>query len=45
VDGCPQRREEVFLAGTEPEPCAEHQSALRRWWHNLFHKDKPVRSL
>jgi penicillin-binding protein 1A len=40
VAGCPQRREEVFLAGTEPPTCPLHEGAFRRWWHNLFHPDK-----
>jgi penicillin-binding protein 1B len=40
VGGCPQRREEVFLAGTEPQTCPLHEGAFRRWWHNLFHPDK-----
>jgi penicillin-binding protein 1B len=45
VDGCPQRRSEVFLAGTEPDPCPLHQSAFKRWWHNLFHRDKRRKTL
>lgn len=38
TSGCPERVEEVFAAGTEPEACALHQNLFRRWWDRLFHR-------
>jgi len=45
TQGCPQRVEEVFAAGTEPGPCSLHQNAFRRWWDRLFHhpRERPPR--
>ncbi len=40
TDGCPQRVEEIFAAGTEPGDCALHQNAFRRWWNKLFRRDR-----
>ncbi|HZN53839.1 MAG TPA: PBP1A family penicillin-binding protein [Candidatus Polarisedimenticolaceae bacterium] len=40
VAGCPDRVEEVFAAGTEPEECPIHENAFRRWWQKLFHRDR-----
>jgi penicillin-binding protein 1B len=37
---CPRRVEEIFAVGTEPSPCSLHQSAFRRWWEKLFHRDR-----
>jgi membrane carboxypeptidase/penicillin-binding protein len=38
--GCPERRDEWFLRGTEPdEPCERHGGQLRRgFWRRLFGK-------
>lgn len=38
TDGCPERKPEVFAAGTEPAPCPLHQNAFKRWWNKLFHR-------
>ncbi len=40
VSGCPERAEEVFAAGTEPGPCAQHQGGFKRWWNKLFQKSR-----
>lgn len=45
VAGCPERREEVFLAGTEPDPCPLHENIFRRWWHKLFHHGRSRRAI
>ena len=37
---CPSEAEEIFAAGTEPPPCSAHQSAFKRWWDKLFHRDR-----
>jgi penicillin-binding protein 1B len=37
---CPSEVEEIFAAGTEPPPCSAHQSAFKRWWDKLFHRDR-----
>ena len=42
-DGCPERVPEVFIAGTEPPLCEEHQGGFRRWWRRLFHRDAEAR--
>jgi penicillin-binding protein 1B len=42
-DACPERRPEIFIAGTEPELCEEHQGGFRRWWRRLFHRDAEPR--
>jgi len=37
VGRCPNRQEEVFIAGTEPtEECPLHSSRLFRWFHRIF---------
>lgn len=39
--GCPQKREEIFVAGTEPTtPCPLHRRGLAGWWDRLFGKTK-----
>lgn len=39
--GCPERREEVFVAGTEPgEACALHERGFLRWLRRLFRRDE-----
>ena len=43
VAGCPERVEEVFASGTEPEECPLHDNAFRRWWERLFHRDQEPR--
>jgi penicillin-binding protein 1B len=43
TEGCPQRVEELFVAGTEPAACSLHQNAFRRWWNKLFHRRAGVR--
>ena len=40
TEGCPERVEEIFAAGTEPGPCSRHQNAFRRWWNKLFHRPR-----
>jgi penicillin-binding protein 1B len=42
-DGCPERVPEIFIAGTEPPLCEEHQGGFRRWWRRLFHRDAEAR--
>jgi len=42
-DGCPERAPEIFIAGTEPPLCEEHQGSFRRWWRRLFHRDAEAR--
>jgi len=36
TEGCPERVEEIFIAGTEPPACSLHQSGFRSWWNKLF---------
>ncbi len=37
VAGCPQRRKELFLAGTEPvKKCPLHSRGLKGWFKRLF---------
>lgn len=46
VPECPEKFDEWFIAGTEPdELCIEHGSPLRRWFRDLLHRDSrsPVR--
>ncbi len=40
TDGCPERVDEVFAAGTEPPACSLHQNAFKRWWNKLFHRQR-----
>ena len=37
-ESCPHTAREIFLAGTEPEPCTEHSGITYRvesWWNRV----------
>ena len=38
TEGCPERVEEIFAAGTEPAECTLHQNTFRSWWNRLFRR-------
>lgn len=41
VPECPEKFDEWFIAGTEPEDlCIEHGSPLRRWFRDLLRRDE-----
>lgn len=42
VSGCPQKRPELFIAGTQPTTdCPLHASGLKGWFRKLFRGGKP----
>jgi penicillin-binding protein 1B len=40
MEGCPERVEEIFAAGTEPAECTLHQNTFKSWWNRLFHRSR-----
>jgi hypothetical protein len=37
LSGCPLKRDELFIPGTEPQrECTLHRGGLKGWWDRLF---------